>query len=41
MIYLFADMRGVPALGNAAIDMSHERTAAIWVADSHILDFVY
>ena len=29
-IWVFADMRGIPALGNAAIDMLHEQVATKW-----------
>jgi hypothetical protein len=29
-IWVFADIRSVPALGNAAIDMFHERITATW-----------
>jgi hypothetical protein len=29
-IWVFSDMRGVPAMGNAAINMLHERVAASW-----------
>jgi hypothetical protein len=29
-IWVFADMRGIPALGNVAIDMLHERISASW-----------
>lgn len=29
-VWIFADMRGTPGLGNAAIDMYHERLASEW-----------
>jgi hypothetical protein len=29
-IWVFADIRGIPALGNAAIDMLHERVCSRW-----------
>jgi hypothetical protein len=40
-IWIFADMRGIPALGNAAIDMYHERIAASWSTNTHIIPFIY
>jgi hypothetical protein len=40
-IWVFADMRGIPALGNAAIDMLHERFVAGWRAAGKELKDVY
>ena len=41
-IWVFADMRGIPALGNAAIDMSHELISAYWVVPTYIVaHFIY
>lgn len=36
--WVFADMRGIPALKNAAIDMLHERSCASWrMSDKNII----
>jgi len=40
-IWVFADFRGIPALGNAAMNMLHERIAATWVIPSSLIKYVY
>lgn len=40
-IWVFADMRGVPALGNAAIDMLHERVSACWTTYTQAIHYIY
>jgi hypothetical protein len=40
-IWVFADMRGVPGLGNAAIDMLHEAVAASWSTPGQLTSMVY
>jgi hypothetical protein len=40
-IWAFADMRGVPGLGNAAIDMLHETQAASWSTAGRLISMVY
>jgi hypothetical protein len=40
-LWIFADMRGIPALANAAIDMYHERIAASWSTNTHVIPFIY
>jgi hypothetical protein len=40
-IWVFADFRGIPALGNAAIDMLHERIAAMWLSPDLTIKYVY
>jgi hypothetical protein len=41
-IWVFADMRGIPAMGNAAIDMMHERVSAEWnVFQRRSIDYIY
>lgn len=39
-IWLFADCRGIPQLGNSAIDMLHERYVATWRVPT-IVKYVY
>jgi hypothetical protein len=39
--WVFADMRGIPALGNAAIDMHHESIAATWSVCFQIIKNLY
>jgi hypothetical protein len=40
-IWVFADFRGIPALGNAAINMLHERIVATWINPSSLIKYVY
>jgi hypothetical protein len=40
-IWVFADFRGIPALGNAAIDMLHEKIAAAWLRPNIVIKYVY
>jgi hypothetical protein len=40
-IWVFADYHGVPALGNSAIDMLHERGVAEWVTPDNCVTYVY
>jgi hypothetical protein len=41
-IWIFADMRGIPGLANAAIDMLHELVAAEWkTAPNENIQFIY
>jgi len=40
-IWVFADFRGIPALGNAAINMLHERIISIWKTPSEIIKYIY
>jgi hypothetical protein len=40
-IWVFADFRGIPALGNAAIDMLHERIAVMWLSPEIAIKYVY
>ena len=40
-IWTFADMRGVPAMCNAAIDMLHERKFTIWKTEGSIIIPIY
>lgn len=40
-VWVFADMRGIPALGNANIDMFHKSFAATWAVCFKIIEKVY
>lgn len=40
-IWVFADFRGIPGLGNAAINMLHERIAGIWQRPNDIIRYIY
>ncbi|KAH7394545.1 hypothetical protein BKA66DRAFT_567480 [Pyrenochaeta sp. MPI-SDFR-AT-0127] len=40
-IWVFADMRGIPALASAAIDMLHERVFAKWTTAINLTNFIY
>ena len=40
-IWAFADLRGIPAMSNAAIDMLHERKFFIWRVEGSIIKPVY
>jgi hypothetical protein len=41
-IWVFADMRGIPALGNSAIDMLHELVCSKWTNYPHeLLKYTY
>jgi hypothetical protein len=39
-LWLFADLRGIPSLGNSVLDMIHERLTSAWLSPGFIL-FVY
>ncbi|KZM19062.1 hypothetical protein ST47_g9806 [Ascochyta rabiei] len=39
--WTFADFHGIPALGNSAIDMMHERSVAVWVLPCYVIRHVY
>lgn len=40
-VWVFADFRGIPELGNRAIDMLHERFVAEWKTAGHCVRYVY
>ncbi|KAF9691995.1 hypothetical protein EKO04_009994 [Ascochyta lentis] len=40
-IWIFADFHGIPALGNSAIEMMHERIVAEWTLPCHIIKHAY
>lgn len=41
-VWTFSDMRGIPALGNAAVDAMHGRVAAAWASfENADINFVY
>lgn len=40
-IWLFADFRGIPSLGNSAIDLLHERFAVKWRTVSPAIKHIY
>ena len=35
-LWVFADLRGIPSLGNSALDMIHERSTSSWVSPAAI-----
>lgn len=40
-IWVFADFRGIPALGNCAIDLLHEYSSSVWTVPLDCVPYVY